>query len=163
MSNGGDSQEHYPPDYMAGQCHVFAIALHRRLGFEFLVLLDQNECYRGGVAAVHHVYAVDADGWAYDFLGRHSAEEVTAQWLFPETAMSRPAVEDVATERGLQKYVEKTRDGWDRPLAFYGPEDVRDALDAARGRLSHLVPGIGDADGTQATSRLSTNRPSPTH
>jgi len=132
------------PDYMAGCCHVYASALHRALGFPFLVLLDKSERYPGGVHSVHHVYAVDRSGFAYDYLGRHSADEVTAQWLNPETPLSRPGVVRIASERGLGKYVEKSKDGWDRPLSWYSAADVQQAMDAARERLGALLPPLCD-------------------
>ena len=71
-------------DYRAGGCHIFATALHRAYGFGYLLLVDEAETYPSGVSGVHHVYAVDAEGYAYDACGKHSVEDVVAQWSCSE-------------------------------------------------------------------------------
>jgi hypothetical protein len=123
---------------MAGLCHVFAIALHRAFGFKFLILTDKNEMYKGGVPAVHHVYAVDNQGNAYDFNGKHPASNITQQWLHIERgSWHRPGVVQVSTEKGLSKFVS---DDWDKPLDSYTNQDVKNALDVAMVKLSDVLP-----------------------
>jgi hypothetical protein len=125
-------------DYMAGHCHVFAIALHRTLGLTFLVLLDKSEKYGPGIYATNHVYAVDKAGNAYDFAGKHSAANVEQQWLNPECSMSRPGIASLPSEAKLGKYVEPTEDGWSKPLAKYSETDVKRALEVAKERHPEL-------------------------
>lgn len=121
------------PDYLSGRCHVFAVALHRAYGFAFVVLTDKRERYKGGIPAVHHIYAVDDKGNAYDCGGVHKTAEIISQWLHVDTgSWHRPGVVRIATERGLQKYIS---DDWNRPLDSYTDADVRAALVVARSKL----------------------------
>jgi hypothetical protein len=130
------------PDYMNGDCHVFAVALARVTGFSFLILLDESEEYPSGVFSVNHVYALDTTGIAYDFHGSHSEAEIVEQWMHPEISLSRPGVIRVTTERDLWEYVEMTKDGWDKPLSNYGDDDVRKALLIAADRLGSELPAL---------------------
>jgi len=115
-----------PPDYMAGKCHVYAIALHRTYGYRFLVLIDRSERYKGGIPAVHHIYAVDTDGHAYDCRGRHDATEIVAQWRHLEPGQwHRPDVLRIDTERGLRRFIS---DDWNKPLDSYTEADVQAAM-----------------------------------
>lgn len=143
-----------PPDYLAGMCHVFALALHREYGFKMLALFDKAERYgqRSGstVAAVHHIYAVDPDGIAYDRAGIRPAADVVTQWMHVERdtqalVRHRPAKVTLTSEDGLQRYVS---DGWGRPLRAYTDEQVVAALACAQDILAeHLPPkpGTGSA------------------
>jgi hypothetical protein len=125
-------------DYMTGACHVLAVALHRAYGFKFLILTDKSERYRGGMPAVHHVYATDKNGYAYDYLGKHSAADVAKQWLYLEPgSWHRPGVVTKSTESGLRKFVS---DDFNKPLFDYSDRDVHTALDTARSKLAAFLP-----------------------
>lgn len=124
--DGNDNGDMEKPDYMSGRCHVFAIALNRLFGFGFLVLTDKSERYPGGATSVHHVYAIDRAGNAYDSRGKHDAADIIAQWKNADAgSRHRPGVVTIATKAGLRKYVASHADDWSRPLDAYSEAMVR--------------------------------------
>ena len=132
-----------PPNYMEGMCHVFALAIHRQLGLPFLLLLNKANGYPDEESpGVHHVYVLDGQGSAYDFQGRHDADEVTTQWLHAEDPACRPGVLRLDDEECLRDYVETGRDRWDRSLAFYTEDDITRATKVAQERLGRELPGL---------------------
>jgi len=141
--------------YSSGLCHVFAIALHRRFGWPFLVVLDREERFwedpddpDNWLPAVVHVYAVDPEGQAWDVLGARPAQEAQAdarsRWRIGEYDS-----EEIGTETGLMAYVEDEAAGdeVERPLAAFGEADVKEAMAEAEAMLSG-VPGFAEATGS---------------
>lgn len=119
--------------YMEGECHVMAVAIHRRTGSPFLLMCEDTGDYRDGetgnpVPSVHHVYCDLQDGRLADIRGTHDRDEVVAQW----EAMSDEVGEnfriiEIGTEHELSAYVD---DGWCLPLVAYSEDDVA-AADAS--------------------------------
>lgn len=134
--------------YMNGECHVFATALHRELGFSYLILVDESELYGDFIPAINHVYAVDGEGNAYDATGRHDVEEVIEGW-FDNNVRYQPNIDEIDSEYDLQKYIEKTADGFQKPLSRYDDNDVSIALDLARDVLRGLL--VFPSQGAQAS------------
>jgi len=117
--------------YMEGECHVFAVALHRNLGTGFLLLCERSHDYRDAttgafVPSVHHVYAVREDGILFDIRGEYDPDDVTAQWLsLGDDVRSNPfTVVRLNSENELARFVSE---GWELPLTSYTDGDVAEA------------------------------------
>jgi len=145
--------------YTSGECHVLAVAIHRRTGWPMHVVLDQDERWwedpeddDNWIPAVAHVYCVDPDGNAWDIEGVRPLSEV------PSLASERFGVRDydsdeVRSEEGLKPYIGCWGDDGeeiDRPLCEYGDADVDDAWEAACRALGHL-PGFPAASPASAS------------
>ncbi len=82
--------------------------------------------------------AIDELGNAFDFNGKHSAENIEEQWLaVDEESESHPDYIEVYDESSLRYYV---GDGWDKPLVGYNDQDVQIALGIALTRLATVLP-----------------------
>ena len=155
MNDGGSSflpgtaSEGQIAEYSEGFCHVFAIALHKEFGWSMLVVTDDNEVWwededdpDNFIPAVNHVYAVDANGLAWDIAGCRQEGDVAA-----EVAERFGVMETSQDEcRGLGEmvmYVDGLSDDDDieRPLFSYSQADVDRALAVAKQVLSCL-PGF---------------------
>lgn len=108
-----------------------AVALHRNLGTEFLLLCERSGDYLDPdtgkpVASVHHVYASLSDGSLLDIRGEHNSENVTSNWLsLGDERRSNPfKVIEATDEKALRKFVD---DGWNLPLTSYTDEAVAQA------------------------------------
>jgi len=142
--------------YAEGSCHVFALALHRRLGTGFLVVTDPGRPYwedpadaDNVIPSVTHVYALAPDGTAWDVRGARPVEavpgEVRERW---------PDVLEVDTdafghEGGLATYVDDMGGAAndpdetevDRPLHAVSEADIDEAWDCAL-RILDGLPGF---------------------
>jgi hypothetical protein len=151
--------------YTQGSCHAFAIALHRRLGFGFLVVLDPDNPYwedpsdaDNAIASVTHVYALDAEGVAWDVLGSRPASTVKGEIMDRHPDVLGYDTDEFGGEHGLSTYVdgmadphadmgdgeeEEDRDApeVDRPLHRLSPSDVDEAWDCAL-RVLDGLPGF---------------------
>lgn len=128
--------------YTAGECHVFAVALHRHFGWPMLAVLDYGEPYWENpedpddfIPAACHVFAVDPDGQAWDVMGIRKSEDVREEvesWC----SISAYVAEHLSLEDELAPYVGEwgeDEDGnlIDRPLQAYTEADVQEALEKA--------------------------------
>lgn len=113
-------------EYMTGECHVFAVAVHRALGYPFVLLVDEADAYAPGVPAVHHVYCDDGHGHLVDTRGAHDRTDVLAQW--EATEHGEPSVLELDSEAELDKFC---GEGWNVPLTSYSEQDVAAASEFA--------------------------------
>lgn len=140
--------------YMEGNCHHLAVALHRHLGWGLDVHLDSSSPYwedpedpDNTIATVLHVYAVDPDGNLWDIRGKRHQDTVAEdiEDLFdPEEHDS----DEVRSEDELRTYVgywseDVDDDGEpcepiDRPLDSYTDKDVEAAWAVAQRVLGPL-------------------------
>lgn len=135
--------------YAMGSCHAFAVALHRRLGFGFLVVTDPGSPYwedeadaDNFVPSVTHVLAVDADGTAWDVLGARPADAAEAECRARHCDVQCSDTDAFPAEEGLSTYVDgMVGDGADRPLHALSDADVDEAWECAVRVLSG-VPGF---------------------
>jgi hypothetical protein len=130
--------------YMDGECHVIAVALHRRTGSAFLLLCEDAGDYRNDetgdpVPSVHHVYGDLQDGTLADIRGIHDRDDVVAQWeAMNDEAGGTFRVVELDTEEELAAYV---CDGWDLPLTTYSEDDVAAADALFMERHPNFSPG----------------------
>jgi hypothetical protein len=139
--------------YRQGECHVFAVALHRAFGWAILVVLDEGEIYwqdpndaDNYIPSVVHAYAVDPAGTAWDIAGARPESEVaheTARWVH----IQRYGSDECDSEGEIKVYVGSWSDeesaapeSIDRPLADYGERDVAEAA-AVADRVLSALPG----------------------
>jgi hypothetical protein len=128
--------------YTSGECHVFAVALHRMLGWQMCAVLDYGEPYwedpvdpDNFIPAVCHIFVVDPDGHAWDVMGIRKREDIrdeTESWC----SISDPVEEDLFSELDLAVYVgvwgeDADGDPVDRPLHAFSAEDVQEATEKA--------------------------------
>lgn len=94
--------------YSQGDCHHLAVALHRHLGWELVLVLNPDEPYwedeeddENFIASVTHVYAVDPQHRAWDVFGCRPAGQMVPEckdrfggwnlgsdWVGPESELS---------------------------------------------------------------------------
>jgi hypothetical protein len=139
--------------YTEGSCHALAVALHRNLGFGFLVVTDPDNPYwedeadgDNAIPSVTHVLAVDADGNAWDVLGVRPAAAVREEILDRHPDVRSIDSDEFQAERGLSTYVDGMGDGEcgdevDRPLHAISDADVAEAWECAL-RVLADVPGF---------------------
>lgn len=152
----GEADEGTAARYSGGMCHVFAVALHRRFGWTFHVVLDQSERFwedpddsDNWIPAAVHVYAVDGSGTAWDVHGARPLAEVEGEacgrWNIGEYDW------DEGRDEGfLSHYVcgEDDSFGIDRPLPSYGQADV-DEADRVAAEALRAVPGYPSVAGSR--------------
>jgi hypothetical protein len=131
--------------YMDGECHVMAVALHRRTGSGFLLLCEDAGDYRDDetgdpVPSVHHVYLDLQDGGLADVRGMHDRDNVVAQWeSMNDEADGTFRVVELDTEEELAACV---CDGWNLSLTAYSEDDVAAADALFRERHPDFSPGL---------------------
>jgi hypothetical protein len=124
--------------YTCGECHIFALALHRKFGWRIHLVLDNDEPYwiddsdiHNFIPAVVHAYALDENDMAWDVCGRRTLSHVHAEanekWHIGDYDSTQ-----IHSEEELKHYVgcwkgNFDEDEIDRPLAEYNDEDVRSA------------------------------------
>jgi hypothetical protein len=128
--------------YTRGECHVFAVALHRILGWQMLAVLDYGEMYwedpedpDNFIPAVCHIFAVDPDGHAWDVMGVRKYEDVRDEvesWC----SIFEYVSEEICSELDLAMYVgewgeDADGDPVDRPLHAFSEADVQEAIEKA--------------------------------
>lgn len=128
--------------YTSGECHVFAVALHRMLGWQMCAVLDYGEPYwedpvdpDNFIPAVCHVFAVDPDGRAWDVMGirkREGIREEVESWC----SISDYVSEEICSELDLAMYVgewgeDESGDPIERPLHAFTEADVQEATEKA--------------------------------
>lgn len=129
--------------YMEGECHVMAVALHRRTGSSFLLLCENTSDYRNDetgdtVPSVHHVYADMQDGSLADVRGVHDRGDVVAQWkAMNDEAGGGFHIVELDTEEELDEFID---DGWSLPLTAYSETDVASADTFFMGRHPDFHP-----------------------
>lgn len=123
--------------YSTGECHVFALAMHRRFGWPILVVTNPNEPYwvdpvddDNSIPSVLHVYALDDAGRAWDIRGWRMFVEVEGEihkWLCPSAYDSFT----LHSEDELRVYVgawgETAGEVVERPLFSYSDQDLAEA------------------------------------
>lgn len=134
--------------YLVGDCHILAVALHRQMGWQMAVVLNEDAWFwedprdpDNGIPEVVHVYAIDPQGRAWDIRGARPEDTLVADcadhFLMDASGLS---VDWVKGEIDLEPYVGEGVDedgqGFDRPLAAYTDQDVARALDDARAHLA---------------------------
>lgn len=134
--------------YSHGGCHELAVALHRKLGWDMVVVTQPEEPYwedegdpDNSIPCVVHVYAVDPAGNAWDILGSRPSEQVR-QETQERFLVGNLDTDWLRSEGELTVYVGEwgDPDPIDRPLFAYTDEDVERAWRDARKALAHL-PG----------------------
>lgn len=135
--------------YTKGFCHVFALALHRRLGGHLLVITDEAEPYwqdpadaDNCIATVVHVYAVDPRGNAWDIRGVRPAEKIPS-----EIARYHPDTQQYSSDENSEEELRRTYVGCDvkddevidRPLCEFEESDVLEADKIATRALAALL------------------------
>lgn len=131
-------------DYMQGECHVIAVALHRKTGSSFLLLCEDAGDYRDPetgdeVPSVHHVYADLQDGRLADIRGVRGRADVVAQWeAMNDEVGGAFRIMELETEDELAAYVD---DGWNLPLVAYSEADVVEADALFMARHPEFSPG----------------------
>jgi hypothetical protein len=138
--------------YTNGECHVFAVAMHRLTDCGFLVVTDptqpswvDEEDPDNQIDGVVHVFALVGD-MAVDVEGTRPADEVEA-YCEERFGSFMPTSETVETEEQLWTWVQgRSPDDEEldieRPLSAYDESDVEEASHLV-GRLGHLsvLPG----------------------
>ena len=120
--------------FTQGECHILAVALHRRFGWPIYLALDASEPYwtdpeddYNTILTVCHAYAISPDGLAWDVFGARPLEAVPAE------ATSFYDIKEydsdlVYSEDELRLYVgcwsDEGGDEIDRPLFEYTQKDV---------------------------------------
>lgn len=138
LGESSTAPEDIREQYSQGECHILAVALHRRFGWSLHVVLDAEQTYwqdpddpDNSIASVVHCYAVDEDGYAWDIHG-----------VRPEADIRR----EVSTAYGIGQY-DSDRVFNEMQLATYvgcwaekiDPEaDVEEAWAVAEQYLAHL-------------------------
>ena len=129
-------------DYMKTTSHVFAAALHRAYGFDFLLFVDNAKRYGDCINGVERVVAVDDEGCAYGPEGRRPAHSLVGEWL--SGGRGQRVVQRLFKEDDLAKYVGELRS---RPLCRYAEGDVDIALQAAEELLEDVLPPLAPSMG----------------
>lgn len=134
--------------YSEGSCHVFAVALHRNLGWSMEVVRDENETWwqdeadpDNYISSVVHVYALDNNGNAWDIHG------VRPEGFIPEDVKQRYGVGEISgdecrSEGELATYVGMMEEeDIELPLHSYEDRLVQEAWEVACKCLAGL-PGF---------------------
>lgn len=154
-------------EYSNGECHVLALAMHRKLGWPLLVMCEEGRPFwqdpqnpGRAVPVVRHVYALSPDGLAWDIRGSMRQEDIPED--MQENFGVRSAAVLVEKEAGMALYVDgmgKRYQGWQRPLMAFTKEDIDLSWGVAIDLLSGL-PGFGSAQtlSTRGQRRTTRNR-----
>lgn len=136
------ANDHDIEQYTTGECHVFAVALHRLFGWPMMAVLDYGEPYWENpedpydfIPAVCHVFAIDPDGQAWDVMGIRKPEDIREE-MESWCSISAYVAEHMSTEDELAPYVGmwgKDSEGnlIDRPLHAFTEKDVEEATEKA--------------------------------
>lgn len=128
--------------YTSGECHVFAVALHRLFGWPMCAVLDNGELYwedpeytDNFIRSAVHVFATDPAGNAWDVMGVRKREDICEE-VDTWARVLYPMLEDLFSELDLATYVgewgeDVYGDPIDRPLDSYTEEDVQEASEKA--------------------------------
>jgi len=130
--------------YAEGSCHVFALALHRNLGWPMLVVTNPEEASwedpedsDNRIDNVVHVFAVN-DGLAYDIFGTRPQDQAT-EWCHAKWYDVTVTDTDLCRSEGeLAMYVEGASGEYDedidpyRPLHSYTDADIDEAWEVAK-------------------------------
>lgn len=138
--------------FLYGECHVLAVALHRKYGWPLLVVECYDEPYwedpedpDNTLPSIFHVYALDeTSGLAWDIRGARPENEViqdVAQ-VFDTDALSL-STDTLYSEEELKNLVGYWADDGDepidRPLSAYDDNDVREASITIEGLLAPII------------------------
>lgn len=143
--------------YMEGDCHLLAVALHRKLGWRIQAQLDQADPFwqdendsDNFIPNVLHVYALDGQGRAWDIMGRRPESMISGEMeeLF---SPQDPSSDEMRSESELKMYVgcwAEACDGEeveeiDRPLGEYSDQDIEQAWQVAA-RVFAGMEGFND-------------------
>jgi len=107
--------------YMEGQCHIYAVALHRKFGHGFLMMCDMRYKYAPGVYETFHVYGDDGS-YLYDVSGKHIREDIISGWRDQSRHF------DVVELKTEQQFLRFVGDGDSLPLTRYKEESVQEAI-----------------------------------
>lgn len=146
MPNPSVATEREIATYTEGQCHEFAIALHREFGWPIAISIVPDEPFWEGddgdsIASLVHAFAVDPNGMAWDVRGAISMELLRESADAYLDVCMECHLEEGLDEADLQMYVEGSGRndqamGIERPLAAYADEGIDRALEVAKRVLS---------------------------
>lgn len=137
--------------YTDGECHVFAICLHRMTGWSIEMIIDEGNAYwvdpdneTNLVPSVIHAYCVDEQSRLWDVRGcrdRSCLKSELAFWYATEKCSSRRPL----IESDLIGFV--SRDGCvDEehrfPLSHYSEADIAEARKVIVNGFASLLPGL---------------------
>lgn len=130
--------------YAEGSCHVFALALHRNLGWPMLVVTNPEEASwedpadaDNRIDNVLHVFAVN-EGVAYDVFGARPSARATEWCLAKWPDVSVTDTDLCRSEAEIAMYVEGASGEYDedidpyRPLHSYTDADVEEVWEVAK-------------------------------
>lgn len=136
--------------YTTGSCHWLALALHRQLGWQMLVVADYSETYwqdpndeGASLPSIVHVYAVSPEGEAWDIFGSRNLatvrDEAEERWHVGSYGYLI-----AANETALSEYVgcwgeDSDGDPIDRPLPEYSETDIVAATEIAARLFPHIM------------------------
>ncbi len=121
-------------DYTSGNCHVFAVALHRMTGWPIHLVLDDGDPYwvdpeddSSWIASTVHAFCVDGQDQFWDIKGVRPRNDI-----FKEMTMWHEISEYNSrllwNEDDLREFVgcwgDEGQEEIDRPLETYDDEDV---------------------------------------
>lgn len=122
--------------YCYGECHVFAVALHRLTGWPIHLVLDDDEKYwvdpdddDNWIPATVHAFCVDDQDRFWDIKGIRGRNEVYAE-LTSWVNIGDYRSETIWDEDGLKTYTGFWADEGepiDRPLSSYNDFDIEEA------------------------------------
>lgn len=136
-------------EYSTGSCHILAVALHRKLGWNFELRLDNGDPYwvdeedgDNFLGSVIHVYALDQDMRAWDVRGVRPYGEITREIEDAHYPMEQGS-DELRSEQELASYVgcwsQEGEEPIDRPLNDYTEEEVEKAWELAK-RIFASIP-----------------------
>lgn len=145
--------------YMNGDCHILAIALHRKLGWRMQAQLDQADPFwqdendpDNFIPNVLHVYALDQMGRAWDVMGCRP-ESIIFLEIQDMFSPQDPSSDEMRSESELKMYVgcwagandeqDGNPEGIERPLGEYDDQDIEQAWQMAT-RIFAGMEGFSD-------------------
>lgn len=116
--------------YTQGACHIFALALHRHLGAELVVVTDPKRTMAAApdgrrVARVLHVFATIGT-LAYDVASEIRTRDVAGVSRLVCRAR-KVEVRHLRGEADLSAFIKRSPDDAERPLRSYTEDDIEKA------------------------------------
>lgn len=139
-------------NYCHGECHVFAVALHRLTGWSMHVVVDNDEHHWTSdeddddfIPVVVHVLCEDEAGNYWDVRGSRPLNSLYEEMMGWSSIMDYGST-TAWSEDDLKTYVGFWGDPEpiDRPLNAYDEDDIQKAMEAAR-RLLSVLPGYAES------------------
>ncbi len=136
--------------YSWGQCHVFAVALHRLTGWPIHLVLDDGDPYwvdpnddQNWIASTVHAFCVDDQDRFWDIKGIRPRNDVHPEMMaFWDIADYNSRL--LYSEDDLKEFVgcwgDEGQEEIDRPMENYNDEDIALATEVIRRAFEHLLP-----------------------